>query len=123
MWCGAAAPPLYGPSLLWIVVRSFFLGSMGVTIVVGAGGPAHRCVGYFVGLRVEWFVGLGCVPAIGGGSPRQRWLVRTWLLRWGWFCWVAEVELPGDVGGVLKIARGIPGFVGIMETGPLDSIL
>ena len=49
MWCGAAAPPLYGPSLaateLWIVVRSFFLGSMGVAIVVGAGGPAHRCMG------------------------------------------------------------------------------
>jgi hypothetical protein len=33
------------------------------------------------------------------------------------------MELPGGVGGVLEISRGVPGFVGVVETSPLDSIL
>jgi len=39
------------------------------------------------------------------------------------FLRVFLVELTGEVGGVFKVAGGVPGTIGVVETSPLDSIL
>jgi len=39
------------------------------------------------------------------------------------FLRVFLVELTDEVGGVFKVVSGVPGKIGVVETGPLDSIL
>jgi len=39
------------------------------------------------------------------------------------FLRVFLVELTDEVGGVFKVTGGVPGTIGVVETGPLDSIL
>ena len=45
------------------------------------------------------------------------------LVLGGWFQWVFLVELADEVWRVFEVAGGVPGTVGVVETGPLDSIL
>ena len=46
------------------------------------------------------------------------------ILVWrGWFLWVFLVELRDDVERVFEVAGRIPDAIGVMEAGPLDSIL
>ena len=50
-------------------------------------------------------------------------VVDIFLLWRGWFLRVFLMELLDDVGRVFEVAGRIPGAIGVVKAGPLDSIL
>jgi hypothetical protein len=47
----------------------------------------------------------------------------SWLIGWGWFSWILDVELGYEIGGVFEVFCRIPSFVRVVETCPLYIVL
>ena len=50
-------------------------------------------------------------------------LMRCFLVSWAGFIWVFLMELSDKIRGIFEVVCRIPGAVGVVEAGPLDSVL